>query len=272
MPAVSLDETSHRPFPPPERKWLGAMVWRQLLFAHWPVMPQLLQRLLPEGVQVDTFEGQAYVGIIPFSMGGVRTRLTPAIPGMSAFPELNVRTYVRVNDQPGVWFFSLDADSRWFVAVARRQYRIPYYRAEMRIARQEKGWVHFESRRVHPGAAPAALVCRYRPTGEPAPSPPGSLAHWLTERYCLFTAGLDVPGYRSPSRAGQDGRGNAKAAIWRADIHHGPWQLAEAEWEVKTNAMFAPLGLPLPMTQPHLRFAAELPVVGWTPEVVAPAS
>lgn len=265
----AISQTDHRPFPPPDRKWLGAMTWKKLLFAHWPVDPKRLAQLLPENVELDTFEGRGWIGLVPFSMADVHTRFTPKVPGLSEFPEVNVRTYVRVNDVPGVWFFSLDAHARWFVELARRQYHIPYYRANMRMQQQDEGWVHYESQRNHPLAAPASLVCRYRPIGEAKPAEQGSLEHWLVERYCLFSNGLNVRGYRP---GGRDPEHRKPRPIWRADIHHPPWQLAEAQWQVKTNAMLAPLGIMLPMTGVHLRYAEAISVVGWSPELVAGGS
>lgn len=113
MSTPVLAEVAHRPWPLPAGPWAMAMVWHDLLFAHWPLPAEVLRRALPRGLELDTYEGRAWLGVIPFRMGGVRPRGVPALPGLSAFPELNVRTYVRAGEKPGVWFFSLDAGTAW---------------------------------------------------------------------------------------------------------------------------------------------------------------
>src|SRR5437867_5100192 len=124
-----LNQTSHRPWPLPSRPWVTTMRWHDLLFLHWPVRPEIIRPLIPNGLELDTFDGAAWIGVVPFRMTGVRLRWLPPLPGISAFPELNVRTYVRVRDRPGVYFFSLDAGSRTAVAMARAWFHLPYFHA-----------------------------------------------------------------------------------------------------------------------------------------------
>jgi hypothetical protein len=225
------------------------MSWHDLLFMHWPLPADLLRPLVPAGLQIDTFEGQAWLGIVPFRMTGVTPRCVPSLPWISAFPELNVRTYVRTDDKPGVWFFSLDAANPLAVFVARRQFYLPYFNARMSLT-ETAGEIHYQSIRTHSASAPAAFRGRYRPTGEIRLAEPGTLEHWLTERYCLYSS---------------DGQGN----LWRGEIHHQPWPLQPAEAHIEINTMAQPSGIPLPEIKPLLHFARRLDVVAWSLEAVA---
>jgi len=220
-----------------------AMTWHDLLFMHWPVSAQALQSRLPAELNVDTYEGRAWIAVVPFHMSGVRVRWLPPLPGLSAFPELNVRTYVRVGDRPGVYFFTLDAANAIAVATARRFYRLNYVRARMRVECRDD-WIHYESRRTRRGAGPAELVVRYRPAGPVYSARPGDLDRWLTERYCLYTF---------------DGRGR----IFAAEIHHAPWRLHVAQADIGRNTMTQALGIELPDMPPLLHYAQRLDVVAW---------
>jgi uncharacterized protein YqjF (DUF2071 family) len=232
----------HRPWPRPRRPWLLAMQWHDLLFAHWPVHPRRLQPLIPPGLELQTFDGHAWIAVVPFRMAGTRPRGTPALPVVGAFPELNVRTYVTAGGKPGVWFFSLDAASPPAVEAARLLFHLPYIHALMACIPDGAG-VRYASRR-HPGdPRPAALRARYRPAGPVYTAAPGTLEHWLTERYCLYAA-------------------NRRGQLWRGEIDHAPWPLQPAEAELPHNSMTAPLGLAL-QGPPLLHFARRLDVVAW---------
>lgn len=222
-----------------------AQSWHDLLFAHWPVTVASLQPHIPSRLAIDTFEGQAWIGVIPFRMSGVRLRGTPSLPWLSAFPELNVRTYVVVDGKPGVWFFSLDAANPLAIAVARAWFHLPYFRARMSCAQWEN-WIHYRSKRSHKGASPACLDACYRPLSSPFAPQRGTLEHFLTERYCLYAA------------HGRD--------ILRGEIHHAPWPLQVAEAEFTENTMTQAAGLALPMENPLLHFAKRQDVVVWEPE------
>jgi uncharacterized protein YqjF (DUF2071 family) len=163
-----------------------AQSWHDLLFAHWPIDASLLRPHRPPGLTIDTFEGQAWIAVVPFRMSGVRLRETPALPGLSAFPELNVRTYVVADHRPGVWFFSLDAGSSVAVAIARARFHLPYFRARMKCEKGD-GWIKYASERTHRGARPAILEAKYRPVGGVFEAQRGTLEHFLTERYCLYS-------------------------------------------------------------------------------------
>lgn len=224
------------------------MVWEELMFEHWRVPAAGLRPLVPAGLELDLRDGEAWIAVVPFRMRGVRLRGTPALPWVGAFPELNVRTYVRHGDRPGVWFFSLDADQPLAVAAARRLWHLGYVWAEMSCTRRE-GWVEYASRRRGAPAGEAEWRGRYRDEETTVPAPPGSLADFLVNRYCMYAA---------------DRRGG----LWRGEIDHPPWPLREARAEVAMNTMIRPLGLALPPEEPLRWFARRLEVVAWPMERV----
>jgi uncharacterized protein len=238
-----LRETAHRPWPPPPGPWLMAQTWEDLLFAHWPVPPDRLRPLLPPSVPLDVRDGSAWVGVTPFRVSAARLRGVPHLPGITAFAELNVRTYTTIEGKPGIWFMSLDAASAVAVFGARRTYRLPYFKAHM-TCREKGGWIEYRSRRVSRDGRPAELAGRYRPTGPDAPPAPGSLEYWLTERYCLYT--LDEHG-----------------EVLRADIHHPPWPLRTAQAAFERNTMAEPYGLELDESPALLHFARRQDVLIW---------
>ncbi len=224
------------------------MQWHDLLFAHWPLRPELLRPFLPPGLELQTWEGQAWLGVVPFMMRGVRPRFVPPLPGISAFAELNLRTYVTHGERPGVWFFSLDAANPLAVRAARLGFHLPYFDAAMACTLQGEA-VYYHSVRRHSGMAPASFAATYAPTGPVYTSAPGSLEHWLTERYCLYAA---------------DQRGR----VWRGDIHHAPWPLQPAQATITTNQLTDRLGRILDPHPPLLHFARRIDVVAWLPERV----
>lgn len=241
------DHVSHRPWPLPETPWTMQQTWHDLLFAHWPIAIEDLRPSIPPELDIDACDGSAWLGIVPFRMSGVRPRRLPALPGLSAFPELNVRTYVTRPSphapQPGVFFFSLDAGNAIAVEIARRFFMLPYFRADMALDDTLRS-IQFTSERTHRGAPPARFVAEYAPTRGIEPAQRGTLDHWLTERYCLYTT---------------DGRGR----LFQAEIHHLPWPLQAAECHIRANTIAAAAGLRLPDTAPLLHFARRLDVLIW---------
>jgi uncharacterized protein len=245
-----LDHQDHRPYPAPDRPWHMTMAWLDLLFAHWSFAADHIRALLPPQLELDTFEGRAWVGVVPFRMENVGPRGLNWLPGVSAFPELNVRTYVIHGGKPGVWFFSLDAASTLAVYAARTGFHLPYYRARMRVEERD-GWIEYRSERRHRGAPPGVFEGRYRPTGPIYHSEPGTLEHWLTERYCLYAV---------------DRRGRVR----RGEIHHLPWPLRPAQAEITTCTVSEGWGITLPDEPPLLHFAGNLDVIGWLLERASP--
>ena len=218
-----------------------AQEWQDLLFAHWPIPAAVLRPLVPRELEVEEFDGTGWLGIVPFRLRNLWRRVPGRMFKLS-FVELNVRTYVRVGDRPGVFFFSLDAASPLAVAGARLLFRLPYYPARMSCTADE-GWVRYRSRRLGGGAE---LRARYRPTGEVFHARAGTLDYFLTERYCLYA----VP---HPGR------------VLRVEIDHPPWPLQPAELEITRNTMTRPLGITLPEAPPLLHFSRRQEVVNWGP-------
>ncbi len=246
--------SDHRPYPPPRTPWVMAMTWSRLLFMHWPISIEALRPHIPAMLNIDTFDGHAWLGVVPFTMTKTRARFTPALPGPGAFHELNVRTYVTYRDKlgqdkPGVWFFSLDAASRMAVEAARMGFNLPYFKAHMSLDERE-GCVDYTSERTDRRGKPASLRCTYEATGLAQRSQPGSLEAFLTDRYRLFAS--DLPP-RQPER------------LWVGEIDHDPWLLAPASCEVQHNSMAAPLGIETPADMALLHMAQPVSVRAWRP-------
>ena len=233
----------------PQRLWKGpwmqAQTWDDLLFAHWPIPVEIMRRLVPQALTLDTFDGQAWLGVVPFGISGFRARFVKPIPGFAGFLETNLRTYVTRDGTPGVFFFSLDAARRWAVKGARAVYHLPYFHATMRWSHEDQ-WIRYDSQRIHRGAPPAVFSGRYRPTGDAQRHAPHTLDYWLTERYCLYAV---------------DARGN----VFRAGIQHPQWRLQPAELEIETNTLAQAAGLTLPDVPPLLHFSRRQAVIVWPP-------
>jgi uncharacterized protein len=232
-------DVAHRPWPLPTDSWLMFQSWRDQLFMHWPVSASMLRALVPEPLAIDTHQGVGWVGITPFRVDGLRARLLPPLPGLSSFPELNLRTYVRYGERPGVWFFSLDTPNQVAVLAARVGYNLPYHTAQATLEPQGDGWFRYVSERDD-----AHFNVRYRGTGHVYHAEPGSLDHFLTERYALFVVGDD-------------------GVVSRGDIHHRPWALQDAEAEIGVNTLAAAHGIELPPQGPKLHFAARQDTLVW---------
>ena len=223
------------------------MRWREVLFAHWQVDASLLRPHLPEGLELDVFDGRAYVAAVPFLMEDTSPRFTPAGPGLHAFPELNLRTYVKADGKPGVWFFSLDAGQKFAVRMARRLFHLAYFDARFEVRLEDR--VAYSAERTHEGAAGARFEATYRPSGLVYQSIFGSLEHWMTERYCLYSA---------------DAAGN----VYRGEIEHAPWPLQAAEAEIRVNTLGDWLGIPLSGQPDFVHYAKSINVHAW---MIAPA-
>jgi hypothetical protein len=234
----ALLAVGHRPWPLPFGPWVMMQTWHDLLFAHWPISAATMRELVPSQLELDLWEHSCWVGVVPFWMSGVRIRGCPPIPGASRFPELNVRTYVTYGGKAGVYFFSLDAASRAAVWAARRFYHLPYYRARMETARTGEE-VAYHSLRLESGGE---FRGTYRPTDPVERRARGTLEHWLTERYCLYTV-----------HAGR---------VYRGEVHHEPWPLQDAQAEIAVNNVATAAGLVLPEAE-LLHFARRLDVLIW---------
>jgi uncharacterized protein YqjF (DUF2071 family) len=220
--------------------WIMGQSPVDLLFAHWAVPASALRTAVPAGIPIDTFQGAAWVGITPFEVVGARPRGVPPLPWLSRFLELNVRTYTTIDGRPGIWFFSLDAASAAAVAGARLTYQLPYRHSAMGIARTGSRVAYRSRART----ARAVLRVAYEPAGPATHAAPGTLEHFLTERYCLYTVDRDD-------------------RLRRADIHHAPWPLQPARADLAENTMTAALGIRLPNEEQLVHFAARQDVLVW---------
>ncbi|MGA2808094.1 MAG: DUF2071 domain-containing protein [Terracidiphilus sp.] len=251
-----LVRTSQRPRPLPSGRWAMTQRWNDLLFAHWPVAASSIAPLLPDGLQVDTFQGSGWLGIVPFWIDRIKIRGVPPIPGARSFPELNLRTYVR--DQhtgtPGMYFLSLDANNLLAVGLGCALYRLPYHWAEMSLEQRTEREFSFYSRR-RLASQPVIFSARYRglgPTRRLAESRSGTLENFLMERSCLF----------SSNRAGQ---------TFRANLHHVAGPLEDAEAEIERNDLAKAVGIELRDQEPVLHYSRRLAVYLWPAELVRPA-
>jgi len=226
----------------PDGQPLMHQSWGKLLFMHWPLDPSQLRQLIPQGLEIDTFDGSAWIGIIPFTMWDIRAfpPYVPPVPGLNSMHELNVRTYVHLDGTPGVWFFSLDCNSTAAVFGARTLYYLPYYNAELELNQSENRIDYTCSRTDQPHATFHATWN----IGRPLPiSEPDSLQFFLTERYCLFS--------------------EHNGHLYQSRIHHPPWQLHTATEDAHESTMIEVLGIPEPTNSPILHYAEELSVDIW---------
>lgn len=238
----AFTRADHRPWGLPERPWSWRQSWLDLLFLHWPVPVKVLRPLVPAELEIQEFDGTSWVGVVPFRMVGVTRRYLPDLPWVSAFPEFNVRLYVEAGGKPGVWFLSLDATNPLAVWAARRFFHLPYHRADIEIVRHGHR-LHYDARRRD---GTVGFRARYEPVGAVYESRPGTLEHWLTERYCLYAKRPD-------------------GVLLRNDVHHVPWPLQRSEAHVTLNTLLEPHGIGV-TGAPLCHFARRVDVVVWNAE------
>ncbi len=259
-----LYAVSHRPWPPPDAPWVMTQTWNDLAFLHYAIEPRVIRALVPDVLTLDIYSGNAFVSVTPFWMNHVRPPGMPSVPGFSSFGELNVRTYVSYEGKPGVFFFSLDVSNLSAVWAARVFYRLPYWHAEIKVGgqkatasalrREASGFpeITYGLKRIHgpkAGDGMPEFRARYRPVAAAIEARPRSLHAFLAERYCLYAYN--------------------RQKLYRAEIHHLPWPLQQAEVEVEKNTMAVPVGLELPPEPDLCQFSRTLKVLVWGPERVA---
>jgi uncharacterized protein YqjF (DUF2071 family) len=217
--------------------------WGKLLFMHWRIEEDLLRPLIPKGLEIDTFDGSAWIAVTPFTMWDIRALppFIPPIPGLNSMHELNVRTYVHNDRMPGVWFFSLDANSAAAVLAARTFFFLPYYHSEMELEKEDDTIDYSLVRTEDP---PAEFHASWNIGESLSYSHPGSIDFFLTERYCLYS-----------ERAGE---------LYRARIHHEPWPLRKASLRSLSSTMIESHGLPAPNDDPLLHYCEEISVDIWS--------
>jgi uncharacterized protein len=214
------------------------MGWRDILFASWPLPPRALTPLLPKGLAVDVHKGEAWVSLVAFENKAIRVRGAPRFLGMD-MPELNLRTYVRHEGVPGIYFFTMDADSWLSVMLARLGFQLPYHHAKMSM-HEEAGGYRFRSQRNHPGVPDATFDAFYRPTGEKRSAQIGSLEEFLLERYRFYTV--------------------TPIGLARVEAEHAPWRFQEVDLEIREDSMFPAHGLPPPEGPPVAHYGAGVDV------------
>lgn len=239
----ALLKTEHRPWPMPDAAWTWRQSWLDLAFAHWRVPAEVLQPHIPNGLTLQQWDGSAWLGVVPFRMTHVMRRPLPDLPWISAFPEINVRTYVEHGDKPGVWFLSLDATNPLAVWAAKRFFNLPYYRADIRM--QLGPEIAYHSVRRGGGEE---FKAEYAAIGDVCMAAPGTLEHWLTERYCLYA---------------QDPKGR----LYRTEVQHAPWPLRPARLKSFKNTMLEPFQIALE-GEPVCHFAEGVDVVVWSPDAL----
>ena len=226
-------------FRPPGRAGMR-MIWADLGFLHWEVDAAALRPRVPDALEIDTFEGRAFVGLVPFTMRGVRPAWAPPLPWLSRFHEVNVRTYVhRKGRDPGVWFLCLEAANPVAVVIARTFWRLPYHFAHMQLAREGSA-IRYASERRWPGPRPGACALRYEPTGPASRAPVGTLEHFLVERYILYAF--------------------AGGTLLSGRVHHAPYPLQAANVEGLDESLLAACGVARPAAAPLVHYAREVEV------------
>ncbi|WP_394138105.1 YqjF family protein [Cytobacillus oceanisediminis] len=234
--------TGHRPFPMPNSPWIMEQIWNDILFLHWPVPAEVMEKHIPPQLKLDTYNGTAWIGIVPFWISKMRVRGFPPMPFMNSMNELNVRTYVEYEGRKGVYFFSLDANNPLAVTGARMLYFLPYMDAEMNVTHSE-GKVIYESRRKSGNSDRGHFFASYKASSNPYNSEPGTFDAWLTERYCLWVT-----------------KGNR---VFRGDIHHTKWQLHEASCHIQHNSMASFLPREYFQGQPILHYSPQKHAFFW---------
>ncbi len=237
----SLGHTTHRPWPLPDEEWTWKQSWLHLAFIHYPIDANAVQARIPTNLRVQEFDGTAWVGIVPFLMCDVRRGNLPSFSTLGAFPEVNLRTYVECNGRPGVWFFSLDADSWPVVLGGRVLYGAPYFKASMSHTLEGAGF-RIESVRARDGTCFRATCL---PVGPAFRSRPGSFEHWMAERYCLYS--------------------RVRGATICTDVHHRPWPLQAADIQVHQSDLMAAEGLMAGEGAPRCHFSSGVEVVSYAP-------
>jgi hypothetical protein len=229
-------DAAHRPWPLPRSPWAQAQTRRDILLAHWRVPIDVLARLLPVEVAADTFDGEAWLNVSAYRVTGLRVRGLPPLPGLSTFPQLEVSTPVTVDGYPGLWLFQIETAKQIVVEASKRTHRFPAYRARISTGRDAVGF-HFDATRDG-----LELDAVYAGRGSEFSPGPGTVEHFLTERYALYTA---------------DG-----GRLYRAQVHHAPWLLQGAAGEVRSATL-----APLPIEgEPYLLYSTAQDILLWALE------
>ena len=235
-----ISQTGHRLRPLPKMPWLMALNEEHVLFMHWPLPVEQLRPLVPPKMEIDTYNGQAWLSLIPFRMGNLHLRDLPPVPGTSTVIQVGLRTYIHVNHEPAIYYLTLYADNLLYMWIARHLFQLPYHKAQMKFNQNDAGF-HFE---CHDPASGAEFVGSYRPFGHSSPAKPGSLEYFLLERYTLFA--------QSP-----------EGGLYRGEVHHLPWPVQSVEVKIERNTIPNTVGITLPQTDPLLHFSPGVHDIAW---------
>jgi uncharacterized protein YqjF (DUF2071 family) len=245
-----IQRNAWRPIPVPQRTWASYQSWDNLLMCHWPIDPALLRPQVPAELELDLFDQQAWIGLIPMLMGEIRLRDLGGIPGEAQFPELNFRTYVRYGGRAGVYFFDVYAHALLADIGARLFFHTPYLPAEVQFDQTDDGGFHFKSHRELSFPPHAKFEATYRPKGDPFQCKPGSIQEFHAERYSAFARTFT-------------------GAIVRGDLIHDPWEIQEVDAEIQENTVLAGAGFDLPLMAPNVHYAKGVQTVLWTFEAAS---
>ncbi|MCQ6276307.1 DUF2071 domain-containing protein [Bacillus sp. V3B] len=238
-----MRDIAHRPWPLPSKNWIMRQNWGHFLFVHWPIPLELLRPHIPSTLEIDTYNRSAWLGVVVFVMEGIYPRGLPPISLTPTFPEINVRTYVQYDGKPGVFFMSLDVGDWASYTIAKRWYHLPYQPADISFQKEEQTF-HCQSIRKRSTNPPIAFQAKYTPISEVYFPKEGTLDHWLTERYCLFS-----------SNNGSD--------IFCGEIHHRPWPLQKVEAEISRNTLLTPFKIDGTKVQPIYHFSKGVDAFFW---------
>lgn len=245
-------DSGHRPWPLPDCPWAATLTLEDLLFLHWPIDPTLLSSTLPDGLEIDTFNGQAWLGVVLFKTQHIRARLIRSLPSVTAYTQLSVRTYVTSGGKPGMYFFSLDASNSLVVRAARAVMGMNFHEAQVQADHDADGWLRYHGARSSKQEPTQRFDVTCRPLGQPALPEIGSLDHFLLERYCLYAVSPD-------------------GVIRRGEFHHQPWQTQPAEAHIAQLGSVSELGLGDMNQTPIVRFTPRMDLAAWLPKRALPA-
>lgn len=242
---ASLTQLAHRPWPLPTQNWVWRQSWNELLFVHYRCDADVLRPLVPPSLEIQEFDGSSWIGVVPFQMNRVMRRPLPDIPAFSNFLELNVRLYVEHKGVPGVWFLSLDATNPLVVWGGQKFFGLPYKNADIEAMPTPLGEGHYRSIRRSRGRSeqPAEFEVHFKTFGEDRFAEPGTLEHFLTERYCFYSM--------------------TKKGLHRSEVHHWPWPLKSVSGEVLQNSLLE--GVQVPKQEPLFHFSHGVDVICWNP-------
>jgi uncharacterized protein len=238
-----MKKQEHRSWPVPSKNWIMRQTWKNVFFAHWPILPERLRPSIPSTLEIETYQQMAWLGVVIFEIEGIYFRGLSPISVVLKFPEVNLRTYVQHKEKPGVFFLSLDVANWASLSIAKRWYHLPYCKAKISY-RKEGNIFHCQSVRKGNSNIPITFKGSFTPDSVSYFPEEGTIDHWLTERSCLYS---------------QDRRGN----IYCGDIHHKPWPLQKATAEISNNTLPTPFGINISEKKPILHFSNGVDTLFW---------